>query len=109
GLFKRIQRHMRFVEIVSGVLMIAVGILLFTNRMSELGQFGTGFNTITGNFESCTVSVLSGEIPSSDYNTCMQLGTDYKNLTPSPSQGSFIPPSDNYVTLRLEWNAVQHS
>jgi cytochrome c-type biogenesis protein len=35
----RIRRHMRVVEIVSGVLLILVGLLLLTNRLTLLARF----------------------------------------------------------------------
>src|SRR5260221_7413030 len=92
GLMRRLQRQMRAIEIVSGVLLIIVGGLLFFDRFSYLNQFAVGFSDFSYNLETCTTGVLSGSIPAADYVKCMQLGTNYKDqsapvgpLAPAPS------------------------
>jgi cytochrome c-type biogenesis protein len=83
GFFKRIQKHMRAIEVVSGALLILMGVLLYTERLADLAQTTNGINTFAGNLETCTVDLFSGQIPSGDYNICMQLGPNYKYLTPT--------------------------
>ncbi|HVO41763.1 MAG TPA: cytochrome c biogenesis CcdA family protein, partial [Aggregatilineales bacterium] len=84
GLFKRIQRHMRAIEVVSGAFLIVMGALLFSERLADLTQYTIGLNTFAGNLETCTVELFNGQLPSGDYNTCMDLGPNYKYVTPTP-------------------------
>ena len=39
ALFDRLKRHMRIIEIVSGLLLIGVGLLMFTNNLTMLSGF----------------------------------------------------------------------
>ncbi|RAV19558.1 cytochrome c biogenesis CcdA family protein [Paenibacillus contaminans] len=41
---RKITRHLPVISIVSGVIVIAMGILIFTNRLEVLGQYGSLFN-----------------------------------------------------------------
>ncbi len=42
--FRKISRHLNTVSIVSGVLLIAMGVLIFTNRIAKLSQYFDFFN-----------------------------------------------------------------
>jgi cytochrome c-type biogenesis protein len=42
--FKRISRHLNTISIVSGVLLIIMGVLIFTNKISILSQYFDFFN-----------------------------------------------------------------
>lgn len=41
--FKKIRRHYHAIEIVSGVLMIVIGVLIFTNRFTVIAQWLTPY------------------------------------------------------------------
>ena len=41
--FKKIRRHYHAIEIVSGALMIVIGVLIFTNRFTVIAQFLTPY------------------------------------------------------------------
>ena len=41
--FKKIRRHYHAIEIVSGVLMIVIGVLIFTNRFTIIAQWLTPY------------------------------------------------------------------
>jgi cytochrome c-type biogenesis protein len=41
--FKKIRRHYHTIEIVSGVLMIVIGVLIFTNRFTIIAQWLTPY------------------------------------------------------------------
>ena len=41
--FKRIRRHYHAIEIVSGLLMIVIGVLIFTNRFTIITQYLTPY------------------------------------------------------------------
>jgi cytochrome c-type biogenesis protein len=87
GLLKRIQRQMRMIEIISGVLLIVIGYLLFTNRFAYINQFAVGLTTFSDHLEGCVTGFLQGDVPGSDYNLCMDLGfSQYKeNMRQSPT------------------------
>ncbi len=42
--FKRISRHLNTISIISGILLIAMGILIFTNKLAVLSQYFDFFN-----------------------------------------------------------------
>lgn len=74
-LFRAIQKRMRVVELVSGVLLILMGVLLLTGRLSEIsGQLGGGLADTQARIEDCTIAVAQGRIPAGDLGTCVDLG-----------------------------------
>lgn len=44
GYFKRISRHLNTISIASGILLIIMGILIFTNKVSALSRYFSFFN-----------------------------------------------------------------
>jgi peroxiredoxin len=78
GLLKRIQRQMHTLELISGVFLIGMGVLLMTGQLAVLAQVSSGSSTLT-NLEGCVTGVLTGQVPSGDFGTCMDLGVDYKS------------------------------
>lgn len=42
--FKRISRHLNTISIISGILLIIMGVLIFTNKISMLSQYFDFFN-----------------------------------------------------------------
>jgi cytochrome c-type biogenesis protein len=89
GLLKRIQRQMRVVEIISGVLLIIIGYLLLTDSFSYFNQFFIALNGPSYNLETCSTAVLNGEMPIRDYGTCMNLGSNYKDVQAENFWGDF--------------------
>jgi cytochrome c-type biogenesis protein len=41
--FARIRRHYHAIEVVSGVLMVVIGVLIFTNRFTIIAQYLTPY------------------------------------------------------------------
>jgi cytochrome c-type biogenesis protein len=41
--FKKVRRHYRTIEIVSGLLMVVIGVLIFTNRFTIIAQWLTPY------------------------------------------------------------------
>ncbi|MCZ7546831.1 MAG: cytochrome c biogenesis protein CcdA [Anaerolineae bacterium] len=54
GFLRRLQRHMRTVEIVSGALLIVIGVLVFTGTLQQLSQIGSSAD-IAYILEECVV------------------------------------------------------
>ncbi len=44
GYFKKISKHLNTISIASGILLIAMGILIFTNKVSILSRYFSFFN-----------------------------------------------------------------
>jgi len=44
SLFQRFRRYLRGVEVVSGLLLVAIGILIFTDRLTLLARYLSFFN-----------------------------------------------------------------
>jgi cytochrome c-type biogenesis protein len=41
--FAKIRRHYRLIEVTAGVLMVTVGVLIFTNRFTVITQYLTPY------------------------------------------------------------------
>jgi hypothetical protein len=86
GLLKRLQRHMRTIEVVSGVFLIFIGYLLLSNQLTMLAQFGAGLGDLEYRLEACIADgVFRGKVPLNELGQCLDLGPNYKELAPKPS------------------------
>ncbi len=93
GLLKRLQRRMRMIEVFSGVFLIIIGYLVFTDQLAALAQTSNSFADFSTNLENCVYLMSQGEIPLSEFSACMSLGAKYqpdKPIKPS-SQSQFMP------------------
>ncbi len=84
GILKRLQRHSRLIEIVSGLLLIFMGYLLATNQLAEISGKLSGIADFSYNFEQCVENTVTGKIPAGDFGACMTLGPNY-NFKPKPA------------------------
>jgi cytochrome c-type biogenesis protein len=82
GLMKRIQRRSRVIELVSGGMLIVIGVLFVTNQFAYLNAMAGGLATVSYNLEACSTGILRGEFPAGDWGTCMKLGPNYQELMP---------------------------
>ncbi len=64
GFFRRLQRHMRIIELVSGAFLILVGVLVFSGRLERLTQEGArgSLADVSFNLENCIVGGLEGKV-----------------------------------------------
>jgi sulfite exporter TauE/SafE len=86
GLLKRLQRQMRLILIVSGLFMIVIGILLFTDQLTVLAQFGAELGPLEYKLEACIADGLfKGKVPLNELGQCLNLGPNYRELVPKPS------------------------
>jgi len=85
GLLRRLQRHMRAVELVSGMLLIAIGLLVMSGQLATLSQLGaTG--DFSYNLEYCATELLQGRIAPGDLGPCLEQG-------PAFEAGAGLPPA----------------
>jgi cytochrome c-type biogenesis protein len=80
ALIRRIQRHMRLIEVVSGAFVIFMGYLLASNQLTLLTARSTWLTTVSGNVEECGTGLFSSQVPLSDFGKCLQLGPNYQSL-----------------------------
>ena len=85
ALIRRLQRYMRLVEVLSGALLIFIGVLLATNTFTLLTARSTWLSNFSYNVETCGTGIVNGAIPVSDLGVCLNLGTDYQ---PAPSSAA---------------------
>lgn len=78
GLMKRLQRHMRVIEVVSGVFLIMIGVMLLMNTLTLLSQQGSGFADFSYNLEACGTGIFEGTVPIGEFGRCMNEGANYK-------------------------------
>jgi len=71
GPMKRIQRHMRLVEVFTGVLMLFIGYMLLTNQFAALNQYASGLGEFSVKLEECTVKAIRGEMAWGEWGKCM--------------------------------------
>ncbi|MCI0710414.1 MAG: redoxin domain-containing protein [Chloroflexi bacterium] len=79
GLMNRIKRNMRTVELVSGVLLIFIGILVLSGGLTDLSaRFGSDgeLGELSIRIEGCTASAAEGRIALGDYPGCVSGGID---------------------------------
>lgn len=64
GIFRRLQRHMRAIEIFSGVFLILIGLLVFSGQLQQLSTLGTqgDLGDFQLNMENCVVGALEGRV-----------------------------------------------
>lgn len=90
GLMRRIQKHMRLIEVVSGTFLIIIGIMLLTGTLATLSQGGSFLAQFSYNLEACVVGLVEQEITASEFSTCMDKGPDFK-ATPAPTVTALSP------------------
>ncbi len=73
GLLRRLQRHMHKIELLSGSLLIAIGILVASGQLQSLSQtFSRGeFADFTFRVEECGVGFFNGELALSHVGACL--------------------------------------
>lgn len=69
---RRIQQHMRTVELASGALLVLIGIAVASGQLQRLSEsFAGQFADFSVRVEECALGVVNGELPFSDLNACL--------------------------------------
>jgi cytochrome c-type biogenesis protein len=106
GMMKALQRRMKVVELVSGVFLIIVGVMLYTNTLFYISQAGGGLATFSYNLEACATGMFEGNVALSEFGTCMELGPNYKTLTGQDAAVSATPESPAIAPLPTDGSAI---
>lgn len=76
GFFKRLQRRMRMIEVFSGIFLILIGYLVFSEQLATLAQPGTGLSDFSATLENCVYQVSEGKVTPVTFNICMSRGVN---------------------------------
>lgn len=69
---RRLQRHMRTIKLVSGTLLLIIGIAVASGRLQELSRdYAQQFADFSYNLEHCALSVIQGERDIGEFGACM--------------------------------------
>ncbi len=92
GLLRRLQRHMHKIELVSGSLLIAIGVLVASGQLQSLSQtFSQGeFADFTFRVEECGVGFFDGELALSHVGACLS-GSLVPVAINQSASGQFAP------------------
>ncbi|MBP8973597.1 MAG: redoxin domain-containing protein [Anaerolineae bacterium] len=73
GIFRRLQRHMRTVEVVSGAFLIFIGVLVFSGQLERLTALGGQgeLGEIQLNMENCVVGAIEGRVRPGNLGSCI--------------------------------------
>ena len=72
GILRRLQRHMRIIEIISGSFLIFIGALVASGQLQSLSTtLSTGsFSDLTYRIEECTIGFVQGEMGFEHLGSC---------------------------------------
>ncbi|MBN2470965.1 MAG: redoxin domain-containing protein [Anaerolineae bacterium] len=76
GVLRRLQRHMRTIERVSGVLLILIGLLVLSGQLATLSQLGST-GDLSYNLEHCATELFRGNIGFGDLGACLEQGPSF--------------------------------
>jgi cytochrome c-type biogenesis protein len=70
---RRLQRQMRTIKLLSGALLLIIGIAIASGRLQELSRdYAQQFADFSYNLENCTLSIINGERTLNEFGGCMQ-------------------------------------
>ena len=92
GVLRRLQRHMRMIELFSGSLLVAIGILVASGQLQSLSQtFSRGeFADFSFRVEECGVGFFEGKLGLSHVGAC--LGGTLTPVAINQSAGGLFAP-----------------
>lgn len=81
GALRRLQRHMRVIELFSGIFLIIVGITIASGQLQSLStQFAGEFGDISYRMEGCIVGVFEGELGVGELGGCITDQETFDNI-----------------------------
>ena len=74
--FRRLQHHMRAIEVVSGVFLIAIGVLVFSGQMARLTRLGSQgeLGDVQLRVENCVIGWMEGQVRLQNVPGCLSDG-----------------------------------
>jgi len=96
GLFRRLQRNMRAIEVFSGAFLILVGVLVFSGQLARLTSVGGSqgaFGDLSLNLENCAIAVVEGQVRWRNVPDCLSDGVkeDFYIAAPKAAAATRLP------------------
>lgn len=121
GILRKLQRHMRLIEIVGGAFLVLIGILVATGQLQSLSQqFANNpeFAETSVRIEECTTALFNGEIPFDKLGPCLNGVEDLETLrgvgqvtgtttANSSANLQFIVPTDEIESSQINPDSTQ--
>ena len=92
GLLRRLQRHMRTIELVSGAFLLLIGLLVLTGQLQQFSAAGAS-GEFSLNLEHCTTELFAGRLPLAEFGACMEVGLNY--IPEAERAASALPAATN--------------
>ena len=108
SLMGKLKSRMHTVELVSGVLLIVIGVLILSGGLTDLSaRFGNEgeLGDISYRIEECTAGVFSGRISSGSYIDCVRDGQEKltdRYITAIVKDADSVVARQNYVFDTIE-------
>ncbi len=81
GILRRLQKHMRAIKLVTGALLIFMGVSVATGQLQNLSQsLNAQFTDISVRVEECTIAWAEGQLPFGEIPPC--LNGDRPDISP---------------------------
>lgn len=85
-IFRRLQRHMRRIELVSGALLVIIGLGVATGQMTLLSQrLNNEFADLTYRVEECGIGFFEGSVELEHLGSCVEGSIITTNINQSVS------------------------
>ncbi|MDX2078333.1 MAG: cytochrome c biogenesis protein CcdA [bacterium] len=80
GILRRLNKHMNKIKVVSGVILVAIGILVASGQLAQLSARLSGnLGGFSYTVDECLYAIQQNEIGGDQFNRCMS-GEDYNTL-----------------------------
>src|SRR5258707_9085056 len=72
GVLHRLKRHLNTLKVASGLLLILIGILVYTGELQRISQFGSANSAMfMYKVEECTIQLFDGKVSVSGMGDCI--------------------------------------
>lgn len=71
GILKRLKKHLNTIKAMSGILLIAIGVLVYTGDLQRFSQLGAANATLSYRLDLCATQFFNGELAFGDIGTCL--------------------------------------
>jgi cytochrome c-type biogenesis protein len=103
-LLRRIQRHLHKIEIISGTLLVIIGVAVASGQLSNLSRsLGTEFVDTSLRVEECGMGFVQGELQFSHVGSCFN-GTLF---IVNPDRTKFLDPFTAPTALEFVYHAEE--
>lgn len=111
GVFRRLQRHMRTIEAVSGVFLVLIGVLVFSGELERLTNTGgnrSSLSDLSYNMEECIVGWARGEVILGRVRDCISDGPkeDFYISYPKETVSTAASPAISVPSLDTDGQAA---